>query len=145
MKTVQDVLTHRGGSEVWSVSPIVTVYEAIEMMSEKQVGALPVIQEHKLVGVISERDYARKVILKDKSSRGTRVSEIMTQDVITVERTSRIDQCVNLMLTNHIRHLVVTDKGQVTGMISLRDLFTEIIDEQADTIGKLEGYIRGEV
>lgn len=145
MKTVQDVLSHKGNSEIWSVAPIATVFDAIEMMSEKHVGALPVIQEHKLVGIISERDYARKVILKDKSSRGTRVSEIMTQQVITVERTNRVDECVNLMQTNHIRHLVVTDKGQVTGMISLRDLFTEIIDEQADTIGKLEGYIRGEV
>ena len=145
MKTVRDVLINKGHSEIWSVAPIATVYDAIEIMSQRQVGALPVLQEHKLVGIISERDYARKVILKDKSSHGTRVSEIMTQDVITVQDTNRVDECIGLMQKYHIRHLVVEDKGQVTGVISLRDLFTEVINEQADTIGKLEGYISGEV
>ena len=144
MKTVQDVLSHKGNSEIWSVAPIATVFDAIEMMSERHVGALPVIQEHKLVGIISERDYARKVILKDKSSKQTRVSEIMTQDVITVASNDRVESCMELMQHHHIRHLVVVDAGVVIGMLSLRDLLTEVMAEQASLIDQLEHYIRGD-
>ena len=95
------------------------------------------------MGIISERDYARKVILKDKSSKTTRVSEVMTREVISVEPRDRISHCVNLMTSHHIRHLVVMNEGQVAGMLSLRDQFAEIIDEQSETIGQLEDYIRG--
>ena len=144
MKTVNDVLAHTGATEVWWVSPDATVYDAIRIMSERQVGALPVIQNRALVGIISERDYARKVILKDKSSKTTRVSEIMTADVITVTGAHRMEDCVALMKLNHIRHLVVVERARVVGMVSLRDLFTEIIDEQAETIDQLEHYIRGQ-
>lgn len=144
MKTVSDVLDHTGATDVFWVPPIATVYEAISIMSERQVGALPVIQEQALVGIISERDYARKVILKDKSSKDTRVSEIMTPDVVTVTREHRVEECVNLMKSHHFRHLVVVEDGRVAGMVSLRDLFTEIIDEQAATIDQLEHYIRGQ-
>ena len=156
MKTVNDVMQHKAGlqrkglegddpsgGEVYSIPPIASVFEAIEMMSDRQVGALPVMIEGKLVGIISERDYARKVILKDKSSKTTRVSEVMTRDVITVTAQDRMSDCVDLMTNHHIRHLVVVDAGEVTGMLSLRDLFMEIIDEQSETIDQLEGYIRG--
>ena len=145
MKTVRDVFNRRENSMLWSVSPISTVYEAIELMSERHVGALPVLQEQKLVGIISERDYARKVILKQRSSKATRVSEIMSQNVITVSESTSVDECVQLMQSHHIRHLVVTDHGSVVGMLSLRDLFVEIIDTQKKTIDQLEHYIRGEV
>lgn len=144
MKTVSDVLQHTGATDVHWVTPIATVFEAIQTMSERHVGALPVIQDERLVGVISERDYARKVILKDKSSKTTRVSEIMTPEVITVDPGQRVEDCIALMKRHHIRHLVVTDEGRVTGMLSLRDLFTEVIDEQAETIESLEHYIRGQ-
>ena len=144
MKTVLDVLDHNEQETLYSISPIATVFEAIEMMSEHHVGALPVIQENKLVGIISERDYARKVILKDKSSKNTRVSEIMTQNVVTVSESERVDTCINLMQKHHIRHLVVVESGTVEGVISLRDLFSEIIDEQSETIDNLVHYIRGE-
>lgn len=147
MKTVHDVMQHKlragAAADVFSIAPIASVYEAIEMMSECHVGALPVMIEEKLVGIVSERDYARKVILKDKSSKQTRVSEIMTRDVITVTPKDRVSDCVDLMTSHHIRHLVVVDQGVVSGMLSLRDLFNEIIDEQSETIGQLEGYIRG--
>ena len=113
-------------------------------MSEYHVGLLPVLQENKLVGVISERDYARKVILKDKSSKSTRVSEIMTQDVITVTKKERVDVCVGLMKKHRIRHLIVVENGVVEGVISMRDLFSEIIDEQSEQISDLVHYIRGE-
>lgn len=144
MKTVQDVLDHHQQKELYSVAPIATVYEAIDLMSEKHVGLLVVLQENKLVGVISERDYARKVILKDKASKSTRVSEIMTQQVITVSRDERVDVCIKLMRTNDIRHLIVMEEGVVEGVISIRDLFSEIIEEQSETIDNLVHYIRGE-
>ncbi len=147
MKTVHDVMQHKlrggGSTEVFAVAPIASVYDAIAQMSDCQVGALPVMIDDKLVGIVSERDYARKVILKDKLSKQTRVSEIMTRDVITVSPRNRVAECVELMTGHHIRHLVVVDAGVVVGMLSLRDLFHEIIDEQSETIGQLEGYIRG--
>lgn len=144
MKTVSDVLNHTGATDVCWVAPIATVYDAIRLMSERQVGALPVLQDQSLVGIISERDYARKVILKDKSSKTTRVSEIMTCEVITVTPEVRVEQCTKLMTRHHIRHLVVVEEGRVVGMLSLRDLFTEIIGEQAETIDQLEHYIQGQ-
>ena len=147
MKTVHDVMQHKlrggGSSDVFCIAPIASVYEAIAKMSDCQIGALPVMIDDKLVGIVSERDYARKVILKDKSSKQTRVSEIMTREVITVAPRDRVSSCVDLMTSHHIRHLVVVDEGVVVGMLSLRDLFHEIIDEQSETIGQLEGYIRG--
>jgi CBS domain-containing protein len=144
MKTVSDVLNHTGATDVSWTPPIATVYEAIRTMSERHVGALPVLQDEHLVGIISERDYARKVILKDRSSKTTRVSEIMTPDVITVTETDKVDDCIGLMKRHHIRHLVVVREGHVVGMLSLRDLFSEVIDEQAETIEALEHYIRGQ-
>ncbi len=144
MKTVHDVLHHKKQDGMWSVAPISTVYKAIKIMSEHHIGALPVIQEKKLVGIISERDYARKVILKGRSSKGTRVSEIMTRDVVSVTESNRIDECIQLMKSNHIRHLVVVDGDVVVDILSLRDLFTEIIDDQAEKIDHLEHYIRGQ-
>jgi CBS domain-containing protein len=144
MKTVADVLDHTGAFDVHWVPPIATVYDAIQIMSERHVGALPVIQDQSLVGIISERDYARKVILKDKSSKTTRVSEIMTAEVVTVRRSHRVEECISLMKRHHIRHLVVVEEGRVVGVVSLRDLFNEIIDDQAETIHHLEHYIRGQ-
>ncbi len=143
MKIVRDVLTRNEAGDVWWVPPIATVYDAIALMSDRHVGALPVLQDESLVGIISERDYARKVILKDKSSKSTRVSEIMTRDVVTVTSEARVEECIDLMRSHHIRHLVVVDEGRVTGMLSLRDLFSNIIEAQADTIDKLEHYIQG--
>lgn len=144
MKSVLDVLNHREQTELHSIAPIETVFEAIKLMSELHVGLLPVLQENKLVGVISERDYARKVILKDKASKTTRVSEIMTRDVVTVTKNERVDVCVALMKKHRIRHLIVMEEGVVEGVISIRDLFSEIIDEQSEQISDLVHYIRGE-
>ena len=114
-------------------------------MAEKEVGALLVMREGRLAGIISERDYTRKVILKDKSSKATQVSEIMTAEIVSATSSHLIDECVALMKRHHIRHLPVVDDGEVTGMLSLRDLFSAIIDEQAHTIENLEHYVRGEV
>jgi CBS domain-containing protein len=143
MKNVHDVLK-RKGDDVWSIRPVDTVFDAISMMADREVGALLVMIDGQLVGIISERDYARKVILEDKNSKQTRVSEIMTRNVITVTSEDHIEDCVVLMKQHHIRHLPVIDAGIVAGVVSLRDLFTTIIDEQAFTIEQLEHYIRGE-
>ena len=144
MQTVLNILEHKG-SAIHSIDPDDTVYHAISMMAEKEVGALLVMQNHRPIGIISERDYTRNVILKDKSSRSTRVREIMTSDLITVTPQEHVDECVALMKEHHIRHLPVSKDGILVGVLSLRDLFSAIIDEQAHTIEHLEHYVRGEV
>ncbi len=144
MQTVHKILKHKG-DDIYSVDPIETVYNAIAIMAEKEIGALLVMQEGHPVGIISERDYTRQVILKDKSSKATRVSEIMTSELVTVDSHAHIDDCVALMNEHHIRHLPVIDEGVVVGMLSARDLFSAIINEQAHTIEHLEHYVRGEV
>ena len=144
MQLVQNILKQKTGG-VFSVAPSDTVYDAIAMMAEKEVGALLVMDGDRTAGIISERDYTRKVILKDKSSKQAQVQEIMTTKVVSVTPEMHIDECVALMKKHHIRHLPVAENGVITGMLSLRDLFSAIIDEQADTIEHLEHYVRGEV
>ena len=144
MSTVNSILKSKGG-DIYSIDPDDTVYDAIALMAEKEVGALLVMRAGQPAGIISERDYTRKVILKDKSSKQARVSEIMTSKVISTTSGNSVQACVGLMKEHHIRHLPVIDDGAVTGMLSLRDLFSAIIDEQATTIENLEHYVRGEV
>ena len=144
MQLVQNILKQKTGG-IFSVAPSDTVYDAIAMMAEKEVGALLVVDAGRTAGIISERDYTRKVILKDKSSKQAQVREIMTTEVVSVTPEMHIDECVALMKKHHIRHLPVFENGVITGMLSLRDLFSAIIDEQADTIEHLEHYVRGEV
>ena len=136
------ILKHKGGT-VWSVTPTASVYEAIEMMADKQAGALLVISEGKLVGVISERDYTRKVILKGKSSKQTRVKEIMTSPAVFVTPEHTVDECMKVMTRNRIRHLPVVESEKVVGVVSIGDLVHWIIEVQEETIGQLENYITG--
>lgn len=131
------------GSQIWSLAPDATVYEAISTMAEKNVGALLVVSEGKLVGIISERDYARKVILKDKSSRKTLVGDIMTSPVITVTPGHTLDECMQIMTDNRIRHLPVLEGEKLVGAISIGDLVKAIISTQAETIQQLDNYITG--
>jgi CBS domain-containing protein len=138
--TVGSVLRLKG-SEVWYVAPDHTVYEAIERMADKGVGALLVLSAGKLVGIISERDYARKVILKGKSSTMTLVKEIMTSPVIFMTHDQAVDECMILMTRNRIRHLPIMEHEKVLGVISIGDLVKWVVSQQEETIKHLQNYI----
>jgi CBS domain-containing protein len=129
------------GNNIFSITSDYTVYDALKVMGEKNIGALLVIENQQLVGIISERDYARKIILKGKSSQDTLVKEIMTKEVISVLPDDKIDKCMELMSEKHIRHLPVMQDGIVTGIISITDVVKAIIESQKETISLLHNYI----
>jgi len=143
IETIRSILRNKG-SEVWSLAPEDTVYDAIALMAEKGVGALVVLSEGRLVGIVSERDYARKVILKGKSSRDTLVQEIMTSPVVTVEPHRTVVECMRTMTAHRIRHLPVVEGGALAGIVSIGDLVNSIISAQAETIQHLRNYVTGQ-
>ena len=138
--TIGAVLKQKSGN-IWSTTPDATVYDAIAKMAEKQVGALLVMQQEKLVGIISERDYARKVILQERSSKQTAVSEIMSTPVLTVSLEHSVGECMRMVTDHRIRHLPVVERGKVVGIVSIGDLVNWVILEQEATIRHLEAYI----
>ena len=140
--TIREILTHKGGT-TWTVSPDTTVFEAIEIMAEKNIGALLVTRDNKLAGIISERDYTRKVALKGRSSKDTRVNEILSGQVVSVTPDHSVEQCLRLMTENRIRHLPVLEGNQILGVISIGDLVNWVISAQSSTIQQLETYITG--
>lgn len=131
------------GGQVWSLGPSASVYDAIAMMAEKRVGALPIIDGESLVGIISERDYARKVILQGRSSRDTAVTEIMSSPVVTVNPSDTIEECMRIVTERRIRHLPVVEGGRVVSIVSIGDLVKWLITAQKETISHLEAYIGG--
>jgi CBS domain-containing protein len=143
MKTVRHILKAKG-RRTWSISPEVSVHEALSLMADKEVGALLVLEAGKLVGIISERDYARKVILKGKSSLDTPVKEIMTHKVICVGPEQTIDECMALVTDKRIRHLPVIEDEKVIGVVSIGDLVKAAIEEKDFMIKQLKNYITGD-
>jgi CBS domain-containing protein len=138
--TIGTVLKQKTG-KIWSTRPDASVYEAIVLMAEKGVGALLVMDREALVGIISERDYARKVILQERSSKETTVAEIMSSPVISVSLQHTVGDCMRMVTDHRIRHLPVEDRGEVVGMISIGDLVNSVISEQEARIRHLEAYI----
>ena len=141
--TISEILKNKP-SAIWSISPEATVFEAIEMMADKNVGALLAMAEGKLHGVITERDYTRKVALKGKSSRETKVGEILSTPMISASPAHTVEECMRLMTTHRVRHLPVLEREVVVGIVSIGDLVNWIISAQSMTITQLERYISGQ-
>ena len=142
MASVKNILEAKG-NETFTITPDTSVYHALELMVEKNVSALLVMENEKLAGIFTERDYARKVALKGKSSKDTQIGDIMTRDLITVSSDSTIDECMQLMTGKYIRHLPVVDNDKLAGIISIGDVVRCIIEEQKSIIGHMEQYIAG--
>lgn len=142
MRIISEILNNKG-HEVFSIAPDATVYDAIHLMAEKVIGAVLVMEGDKLVGVISERDYARQIILKDRSSRNTLVQDIMSRKVICIRPDDEIEAGMTLMTEKRIRHLPVVDHKKVIGVVSIGDLVNAVLAEQRFTIDQLERYITG--
>lgn len=140
MKTVKQILDAKG-YQVWSITPDKFVFDALKLMGEENIGALAVVEAERLVGIISERDYARKVILQGRTSRDTRVAEIMTAAVVATHLDQNVEECMATMTARRIRHLPVVENDQLIGMISIGDLVKSIIDEQQFMIEQLANYI----
>jgi CBS domain-containing protein len=140
--TIESIL-NRKSTEIWSVSPDATVYDAVSLMADKNVGALVVVQDGQLVGIMSERDYTRKVMLRGKRSRETLVREIMSTQLTTVDPKQSVDDCLRFMTEKRIRHLPVVKEGEICGVISIGDLVKHVISTQSATIDQLERYISG--
>ena len=138
-----EVILNDKRREVWSIGPDATVYDAVALMAEKNIGALVVVENENLVGIISERDYTRKVMLRGKRSRETLVREIMSTQLTTVDPKQSVDDCLRFMTEKRIRHLPVVKEGEICGVISIGDLVKHVISAQSATLDQLERYISG--
>lgn len=140
--TVNQILSTKG-DYVYSIVSTISVYDAIKVMGEKNVGAILIIEDDQLKGILSERDYARKIVLQGKSSKNTLVNEIMVSKVVTVQPTDDLDYCMELMISRRIRHLPVIENDKVIGLVSIGDVVKSIIEKQKETIQLLDSYING--
>lgn len=140
--TIETILNQKP-QQIWSVSPDATVYDAIALMAEKNVGALLVMENGQLAGIVSERDYSRKVMLKGKSSRNSYVREIMTTDLVTANPRETVEECLRFMTDKRFRHLPVVGDGKLLGIISIGDLVKQVISVQSATLDQLNDYISG--
>ena len=144
MKTAAEILRTKSGQAVHTIAPTASVFDAVTLMAQKGIGALLVMEGEKIVGIVTERDYARKIILMGRTSKETLVRVIMTAEVMYVRPDHSSEECMALMTENRVRHLPVIDNGKLIGLLSIGDLVKDIISEQRFTIEQLEHYIRGE-
>ncbi len=144
MRTVRQILDTKG-THIFTTSPDSTVYDAISILAQNRIGAVPVVESGKLVGIFSERDYTAKIALKDRSSRDTLVKDIMTPEPICVGPDDRVSDCMRMMSEHHIRHLPVLEDENLIGIISIKDLLTSMIEEKEYLIKQLESYISGSI
>ena len=142
MSTVRDIIRKKD-NDIWSIAPDAAVYEALEIMAEKNIGALLVMKEDQVKGILSERDCIRKVDLQGRTSRITKVNEVMTSDVISVQVSEQLEECMATMIEKNIRHLPVYEDGQLLGLISVRDVLREVVEVQKSLISQLERFITG--
>jgi CBS domain-containing protein len=140
--SISEILSHKG-SQVWSIAPEAMVFDAIQMMADKNIGALLVTEGQKLVGILTERDYTRKIALKGKSSKQTAVREILSGEVIHVTPEHTVEECMRLMTDHRVRHLPVLEGDKIAGVVSIGDLVNWIISAQSHTINQLQTYISG--
>jgi len=144
MKSVADIIRSKPDQTVYSIAPGVSVYDALRLMADRNIGALLVVEEGKIVGILSERDYARKVVLMDRSSKQTAVREVMTSSVMYARPDQTNEECMALMTDNRLRHLPVMENGKLLGLVSIGDLVKDIISEQQFVIEQLQNYIQGQ-
>jgi CBS domain-containing protein len=145
MKSVALILKAKSDQTVYTITPAASVFEAVKLMAEKNIGALVVMEGERIVGIITERDYARKIVLMARSSKDTPVRDIMTSSAMYVSSVHRSEECMALMTKNRVRHLLVIDDGRLVGLVSIGDLVRDIISEQKFIIQQLEHYISGDV
>ena len=144
MKTVREILESKSDPAIQTITPSASVFEAVKLMAGKNIGALVVMEDEKVLGIITERDYARKIILMGRSSKETSVREIMTSQVICARPDQTNEECMELMTDKRVRHLPVVDRSRLIGLVSIGDLVKDIISEQKQTIHHLERYVMGE-
>lgn len=140
--TVKNILEGKGNAS-YAVTPETTVLQALQLMSERNISAVLVMEGSRLAGIFTERDYARKVVLRGLASKDTKVGDLMTSNVLTVSPSHTVDGCMNIMTNNHVRHLPVVEGGQVVGIISIGDAVKSVMEQQQATIDQLSGYIAG--
>ncbi|HKK02454.1 MAG TPA: CBS domain-containing protein [Gammaproteobacteria bacterium] len=143
MNTIRTILKNKNSAEVWSVAPNDSVLDAVTLMAKLGIGALLVMEGERLAGIVSERDYARKIILQGRRSEDTAVKEIMTSDVLVATREMTAQHCLGMMTEGHFRHLPVVEEGRVVGLVSIGDLVKCVIDDQQVVIRELEKYVTG--
>ncbi|MBS1208286.1 MAG: histidine kinase [Proteobacteria bacterium] len=145
MTNVRQILDAKKSQKIHSVSPDTSIFEALELMAKNDISAVLVLENERLVGIFTERDYARKVILKGRNSRETRISELMTQNLLTISPSQTVEDVMTIMTENRFRHLPVVERGQLIGIVTIGDAVKTVMDQQQQTINQLSGYIAGDL
>jgi len=145
MPNVRQILEAKKNPKIHSVSPDTSIFEALELMSKNDISAVLVLENERLIGIFTERDYARKVVLKGRSSRETRISELMTQNLLTISPSQTVEDVMAIMTENRFRHLPVVERGQLIGIVTIGDAVKTVMDQQQQTIEQLSGYIAGDL